>query len=176
MFSNFKCAVHTILASYYVDCFGPVGPQRTCPQVQGLAGSVTQGVWELGDIGRDWESRRAGIPERTRAHSFFRGRRSGTKWNMGFFCVEAPCASRARAGLEYVSIILCQTQKISPGPGVRLICSCLIFGSCFILCVARVGLRIGTGFLFVPDFQDNLSPTKRFRYNTTCLLRMTYIS
>ena len=149
------------------------GPHRTCPQVQGLVGSVTQGVSGLGDIGRGWDPKRAG---RTLAQSRRSRGGSGGKWNMGFFCVEAPCASRARAGLEYVSIILCQTQKISPGPGVRLICSCLIFGSCFILCVARVGLRIGPGFLFVPDFQDNPSPTKKFRYNTTCLLRTTYKS
>ena len=108
--------------------FGVVGPQRTCPQVQDLVGSVTQGVSGLGDIGRGWDPKRA---ELTLAHSRRSRGGSGGKWNMGIFCVEAPCASRARAGLEYVSIILCQTPKISPGPGVRFVCSCLIFGMCF---------------------------------------------
>ena len=85
---------HTILAPYYIYCFDFSGPQRTCPQVQDLVGSVTQGVSGLGDIERGWDPKRA---ELTLAHIRRSCVGSGGKWNMGFFCVEAPCASRARA-------------------------------------------------------------------------------
>ena len=54
--------------------------------------------------------------------------------------------------LEYVSIILCQTPKISPGPGYVLFVSVLSLDCVSHMCFARVGLRIDTGFLCVTDF------------------------
>jgi hypothetical protein len=79
-------------------------------------------------------------------------------------------------GLSMLASYYVKPQKFHPGPGYVLFVSVLSLDCVSHMCFARVGLRIGTGFLFVPDFQDNLSPTKTFRYNTTCLLRMTYKS
>jgi len=138
------------------------GPQLACPQVQGLAGSVAQGVTGVTGRGKGWESRRAGITERTRAHSFSRRCWGGGKWNMDyiFLCWGAERVACTRCGVEYVSIILCQTQKIPPGQGYVLFVPVLSLNRVSHLCFARVGLRIDTGFFCVSGI-SRIIPAQR---------------
>jgi len=70
-----------------------------------------------------------------------------------FLCWGAERVACTRCGVEYVSIILCQTLKISPGPGYVLFVPVLSLKRVSHLCFARVGLRIGTGFFVCPGFQ-----------------------
>lgn len=155
-----------------------MGPQRTCPQVQGLVGSVTQGVWGLGDIGRDWESRRAGIPERTRAHSFLKRSWGGEKWNMEFIFFELGRRARRVHALDLsmLASYYVKPQKFHPGPGYVLFVPVLSL-VCVSYCVLPVSVSGSARDFCLSQISRIIpSPTKRFRYNTTCLLRMTYIS